>query len=89
MSETKYAKVKEERLKKDYTCKDMVELINPLRIKRGAKPITQAIYYKKEKGEIPVYIEEAFEIANALGKSYKIFFKQDLSQCDNKIKRGE
>lgn len=69
-----YIKVKEERLKKGYTCKDMVDLINPLRVERGAKPITQATYYKKERGEIPVYVEEAFEIAKVLGKSYKIFF---------------
>lgn len=79
MEEIKFVKVKEERMKKGYTCKDMVELINPLRIKRGAKPITQATYYKKEKGEIPVYIEEAFEIASVLGRNYKIFFTKELS----------
>lgn len=70
----KFEKVKEERLKKGYTCKEITELINTLRIQRGAKPISPSTYYKKENGEIPVYIEESEEIASVLGKSYKIFY---------------
>lgn len=70
----KYESVRQERLKKNITCKKMVELLNPIRINRGAKPITSGTYYRKEIGIIPVYIEEAEEIAGVLGKSYKIFF---------------
>lgn len=75
----RYSKVKEERIKKGYSCKKMTDLLNILREKRGAKPITQATYYKKEKGDIPIYIEEAEEIAEILGKNYKIFFDKKLS----------
>lgn len=70
----KYENVRQERIKKNITCQKMVELLNPIRINRGAKPITPGTYYRKETGAIPVYIEEAEEIANVLGKSYKIFF---------------
>lgn len=75
----RYNNVKEERIKKGYSCKKMVELLNVLRKKRGAKPISQATYFRKEKGDIPVYIEEAEEIAEVLGKNYKIFFDKKLS----------
>ena len=73
MKEVKYKKVRERREALKYSGKDMVDKVNPLRIERGAKPITDKTYYKKETGEIPVYLEEALEFASVLGKSYKIF----------------
>lgn len=76
MKKIKYENVKNVRLKKNMTCKEMVDLLNPIREKRGAKPITAGTYYRKEMGDIPVYIEEAEEIASVLGKNYKIFFNQ-------------
>lgn len=70
----RYDKVKEERLKKKMSIKDMTELLNQIRLARGAKSITPSTYYKKENGEIPVFIDEAEDIAKVLGRSIKIFF---------------
>lgn len=74
MKEIRYKKVRELRIQKGMTAKDVVNLINPMRMKRNAKPISVVTYYKKEIGEIPVFIEEAEEIGKALGKDYKIFY---------------
>lgn len=71
----RYENIKNERIKRKISCKKMVELLNPIREKRGAKPITSGTYYRKENGNIPIYIEEAEEIASVLGKDYKIFFE--------------
>lgn len=76
MKEIKYSKLRQARKKKGYNAEDMINTINPLRIKRGAKPITATTYYKKECGQVPIYLDEIEEISSAVGRTYKIFFEK-------------
>lgn len=74
MKDNRYKKIKERRIKLGLTAKEVVKTINPMRIKRGAKPMVVSTYYKKENGEIPIFLEEVDEIAKALFTDSKFFY---------------
>lgn len=66
--------IKKRRLELGYSAKTMVNLVNPLRVKREAKEIAVSTYYKKENGEIPIYVEELEDFATVLATSPDFFY---------------
>jgi DNA-binding XRE family transcriptional regulator len=70
-----YEKLKEVREKKGYTIEDMAQVINK----------SPCNYFKKENGDVKFSVNEALEIADFLKtKVEKIFFKNELSENENK-----
>lgn len=74
MKSVKYEKVRKVRIEKGFSANDIVTRVNPLREKRGLKPLSASTYYKKETGEVPFFLEEVEDFATVLGKTYRIFF---------------
>ncbi len=66
--------IKKRRNNLGYSAKKMNTILNKIRINRGAKPIALSTYYKKENGEVPIYVEELEDIAEALKVEPKFFY---------------
>ncbi|QUH28295.1 helix-turn-helix transcriptional regulator [Vallitalea guaymasensis] len=60
-----YAKLREERLRQNFTAQEMSKLL-------GLK--TTSAYYKKENGKIKISIDEALKISNKLSKKVEDIF---------------
>lgn len=75
MKSVKYEKVRKRRLELGLSANDMVTKVNPLREKRGLKPLSASTYYKKETGEVPFFLDELEDFSFILGRTYRIFFK--------------
>ncbi len=67
--------IKNRRIFLGYSANKVTDIINVTRKKRGAKPIVASTYYKKENGEIPIYVEELEDIAIALKVEPKFFYQ--------------
>ena len=67
-------KIKKRRHDLKYSANDTLEIINKIRKARKVEPIALSTYYKKEKGEIPIYVEELEDFAIALKVEVNFFY---------------